>query len=277
MKTILQVRGVWLPILSVGLLLAACGSGPATTASTTTPQPTKLNGQQEYKSAQELADELTKLGHRCDMTGTSGGYFDESGRCYLGGSSGPGVVLIIYSSQSQIEKYFTEVPVEHAWLFGKNWGINCHDGEPTLCNELQAQLGGDINRAADTPPTTPTKMPPPMSADDREIANTAKRWLLEGWMLPADGGFKSMPCTDDEARVCWASYINNIAFSNGVLYLEMDTDWTQQPDGSRNDSAQNRVARLFELGPGPRLVMDNVKNVQSVDRNGVVRSSAPLK
>ena len=99
-------------------------------------------------------------------------------------------------------------------------------------------------------------------------------------MQGKDGSFKNIPCTDEDPsmyRFCWEQHINDIAYGNGVLYLEMDTDWTQQPDGALNVSAQNHVARLFELGPGPKLVMDNVKTIQSVDRNGVVRSDAPLE
>jgi hypothetical protein len=94
-------------------------------------------------------------------------------------------------------------------------------------------------------------------------------------MLPKDGSLKDVPCTDTESIVCWAAYINDITYSNVVRYLQMDTDWTQQPE--RNVSAQNHVARLLELGPDPKVVMENVKTVQSVDTNGVVRSDAPLE
>lgn len=116
-----------------------------------------------------------------------------------------------------------------------------------------------------------------MSADDQEIANTARRSLLDRFGQPKDGGFKNAGCSEDPEDLCWVPYLNTVAYSNGVLYLLMDTDWTQQPDGARNVKAQNVVARLFGNGAGPRLVMDNVKTIQSVDRNGVVRSDAPLE
>jgi hypothetical protein len=189
---------------------------------------------------------------------------------------------VIYSSDSQLDRYFTKVPSSHyAWLFGKNWGINCHDGEPTLCDELQGELGGTVKRASDEPPrtTTTTKMPPPMSAEDQEIANTAKRWLLESFGQSRDGSFKDVPCLEEDPDMmmfCWVPYINDITYSNGVLYLQMDADWTQQPDGARMVTAQNKVRNLFQRGPGPRLVMDNVRAVQSVDVNGVTRSDASL-
>lgn len=294
-------RGI-IQIVFIGLLVAGCSGGagpkppttstttkptkptPTTTTTTTPPPPAKLDGQQGYSSPQKLADELTGLGHRCDMTDDGPStYFDRAGRCYLGGSAGPETILVTYSSQAQIDTYFTKMAGhEYAWLLGKNWGINCKDGEPTLCKELQAQLGGTIKRPGDAPPTTTTstKMPPPMSANDQEVAATAKRWLLGNFGQRKDGSFKDIPCTDEDPstyRFCWVQNINDIAYSNGVLYLLMGTYWTSEDGAPRNVSAQNHVARSLENGPGPRLVMDNVKTVQSVDPNGIVRSDAPLQ
>jgi hypothetical protein len=110
---------------------------------------------------------------------------------------------------------------------------------------------------------------------DNQIADAARQYLLAGWFLqPPDGDFKNVNCRDAEA--CWAPYIDSITFSDGVLYLHMDTDWTYQPDAERNLMAQERVAAVLHLGPGPAIVMDNVRFVQAVDLSGETRSKVPL-
>ncbi len=146
---VISAKAAVITAVSLSLSLGSVLGCDSTSSDTTT-----LDGQQQYGSAQQLADELTARGHRCDMRPESGGdYFDDSGACYLGGTSGPEVVLVIYSSQSQLDDYFTEVPTtDYAWLFGKNWGINCWEGQPATCNELQAALGGTIKRASDELP-----------------------------------------------------------------------------------------------------------------------------
>ena len=98
-------------------------------------------------------------------------------------------------------------------------------------------------------------------------------------MQPPDGSFKNVPCTEENSdmmQYCWVPYINNFTYSNGTLYVHMDADWTQQPDAARMVTAQNKVRNLLQNGPGPKIVMDNVHAVQSMDRNGVTRSDAPL-
>jgi hypothetical protein len=110
---------------------------------------------------------------------------------------------------------------------------------------------------------------------DNQIADAARQYLLAGWFLqPPDGDFKNVNCRDAEA--CWAPYIDSITFSGGVLYLHMDTDWTYEPDAERMLMAQERVAAVLHLGPGPAIVMDNVRFVQAVDLSGEIRSKVPL-
>ncbi len=292
--------------IAVSVLLASvpgCGwpdsnsrsSSRTASAAPTTTSPHPRDGQQEYGSAQQLANELTKLGHRCDMTHDKRSYFDDSGRCYLGGSAGPEIVLVIYSSSinwdgsgpSQMDRYLTEMAEDHptddyAWLVGENWGINCNDDrEPTLCSELQSELGGTIKRLGDElPPTTTTKtttkLPPPMSAEDEEIANTAKRWLLEYFDQPRDGSFKNISChpdvNPDMWSYCWTSDVNGITYSKGVLYLQMDLDSTQEPDVTKMEKAQHWVRNLLWMGPGPKIVMDNVLGIQALDVNGMFKT-----
>jgi thiamine biosynthesis lipoprotein ApbE len=111
---------------------------------------------------------------------------------------------------------------------------------------------------------------------DNQIADAAKQYLLAGWFLqPPDGDFKNINCRDP--ATCWAPYVDSITFSDGVLYLHMDTDWTYQPDAERMLMAQERVAAVLHLGPGPAIVMDNVRFVQAMDLSGEIRSKVPLK
>jgi hypothetical protein len=122
------------------LVVAGCGSKAA--------EPTKLTGLQEYPSAQALADDLTKHGHKCDMEQLRGGMNStDSGRCYVNGKE---MILAIYTSQSQIDKqlafdedfYRMGKFTEYGTLVGKNWTINC--GSRAACTELQKDLGGSI-------------------------------------------------------------------------------------------------------------------------------------
>jgi hypothetical protein len=239
------------------------------TAPTTSPQPPpKLDGQQEYKSAQQIADDLTIRGHRCDMSDDGpGDYVVGAGRCYLGGSTGPEIVLTVYSSQSRIDDFFASTVTKshtYAWLVGNKWAINC--GTSALCSELQADIGGSITASANQPPPTTTTQAPPQALDE-EIADTAKRYILDG--LSPDGNFKTVPCDEEPVELCWPPHINYITYSKGMLYLHMDTDFTQQPDQILMVRAQDMVAKLLRLGPGPKIVMSNVQSVQSMDRNGV--------
>lgn len=123
--------------------------------------------------------------------------------------------------------------------------------------------------------TTATVTTAPASFDD-QIADAAKRYLLAGWFLqPPDGDFKNVNCRDADA--CWAPYIDSITFSDGVLYLHMDTDWTYQPDAARMVKAQERVAAVLHLGPSPAIVMENVRFIQAVDLSGeTTDSKVPL-
>jgi hypothetical protein len=96
------------------------------------------------------------------------------------------------------------------------------------------------------------------------MAAAATRWLLESFgEFP--GSFKDIGCPPEDPdmmQYCWMPYINNISYSDGVLYLHMDTDWTQQPDGARMVTAQNKIRNLLQNGPDPKAVMDNVHVVQ---------------
>ena len=94
------------PVIAAAALLALIGtisgcdstSGKGTRV-TPSQAPQRLDGQQEYKSAQQLADDLNARGHRCDISPSGAGeYWVDSGRCYLGGSTGPEIVLGFYSS-----------------------------------------------------------------------------------------------------------------------------------------------------------------------------------
>ena len=133
---------------------------------------------------------------------------------------------------------------------GNKWTIFC--GTRALCSELQADVGGSINASADQPPETTTATTMAEAPLDEQVAYTAQRWILEGFGQPADGSFKNVPCTDEDPdmmRYCWASYINNFTFKDGTLYVHMDTDWTQQPDGARMVTAQNTIRNLLKNGP----------------------------
>jgi hypothetical protein len=242
-------------------------------APATSPQPPpKLNGQQEYKSAQQIANDLTARGHRCDMSDDSpGDYVVGAGRCYLGGSTGPEVVLAVYASQSRIDDYFafaTPTMNTYAWLVGNKWTINC--GTRVLCSELQADMGGSITASANQPPLTTTTpaLPKPL---DEEIADSATRYIIEGFGLgsPPAVSFKDIPCDEVPVELCWPPHVNNITYSAGILYLHMDTDFKQPPDQILMVKAQNAVASLLRLGPGPKIVMSNSRSVQSMDRYGV--------
>ncbi|MGB5151173.1 MAG: hypothetical protein WBN99_14770 [Mycobacterium sp.] len=144
--------------------LAACGSNtsaPATvtvtassaqesaatnsTAPSESAAPTKLSGLQEYASAQALADDLTKYGHTCNFTPTTGAQNAvDSGNCYVNGTQ---MILGIYADQSKIDAQITFVEdvlgnnnVDYGMLAGKNWTINC--GSRAACEDIQADLGG---------------------------------------------------------------------------------------------------------------------------------------
>jgi hypothetical protein len=258
----------------------AAGSRAQTTRGAPQTPPT-LDGQQEYRSAQQIADDLNARGRQCEMTSSGGGeYTIDSGRCYLGGSAGPEIVLSVYSSQPQIDNYLAFIIPKldsYGYLLGKNWTSTCDTR--ALCDDLHAVLGGVINASANLPPGEP--VPTAAVPINEEVADSAQRWILESFGQFADSGgsFKNIPCPPEDPEMmqyCWMPYINNFTFSDGILLVHMRTDWTQQPDAARMVATQNKIRNILQNGPGPKIVMDNVRAVQSVDRNGVTRSDAPL-
>lgn len=127
-------------LVGIGALLAAgCGDGDT--------EPDKLNGLQEYPSAQALADDLTKHGHTCEFKQTAGGMNTvDSGTCVIDGKE---MVLGIYASQSQIDKQIAFIEsvlgqskMDYGMLAGKNWTVNC--GSRDACMKLEAGMGGSV-------------------------------------------------------------------------------------------------------------------------------------
>jgi hypothetical protein len=140
------------------LLCALCGSHSSNQATVTvTPssaQPSKESGLQEYQSAQQLADDLTRHGHPCNMIPQGGSFYAvDGGKCYIDGKE---TLLGIYASQSQIDQQLginellAKAGLDYGWLTGKNWAINC--GSRDACEKIAADLGGSIT-APIFPPT----------------------------------------------------------------------------------------------------------------------------
>jgi hypothetical protein len=134
----------------IGLLTSGGGSQGSKTSTvtvTSSTEPTKRSGLEEYPSAQALADDLTKHGHTCNMTPRGGDMFwVDSGECDIDGKQ---MILGIYTGQSQIDAHlqfvipaFEHAHMDYGWLVGKNWTVDC--GSRATCQKLQADLGGRI-------------------------------------------------------------------------------------------------------------------------------------
>jgi hypothetical protein len=168
----------------------------------------------------------------------------------------------------------------------------CTNQQPASTTTSTATTATTVQSTTTTTTTTtpaPAPAPAPPKPSDQQIADAAKQYLLEDLSLGQAGDFKDVECMDNAGNTedmsapdCWPPYINSITFSDGVLYLRMDTNWPdkpqldESPDGARMLKAQNKVATLIRLGPGPQIVMDNVRLIEAVDRNGMTRSKAPL-
>jgi hypothetical protein len=162
----------------IGLLTSGGGSQGSKTSTvtvTSSTEPTKHSGLQEYPSAQALADDLTKHGHTCNMTPRGGGMFSvDSGDCDIDGKQ---MILDIYTGQSQIDAHlqfvipaFEHAHMDYGWLVGKNWTVNC--GSRATCQKLQADLGGRI-----TTPLLPVMLSKIRPANPADASPPRCHWL----------------------------------------------------------------------------------------------------
>jgi hypothetical protein len=126
----------------------AQSSSPETVSVTSrSAEPTTPPGLQEYQTIQELADDLTRHGHTCDVTPM--GWVNHNvtrGKCTVDGIV---VLLSLFTSQSEIdaqlaefESLFEAIGLDFGFLVGKNWTINCRSRTP--CEKLHEDLGGSV-------------------------------------------------------------------------------------------------------------------------------------
>src|ERR1700738_3517301 len=89
------------------IALATIAAGGGMCASTHANADPNESGLQEYGSVNAFGDDLTKHGHPCAVTPLGAGVDAvQSGSCYIDGHQ---MVLSLYTSQSQIDDYFSAV------------------------------------------------------------------------------------------------------------------------------------------------------------------------
>jgi hypothetical protein len=136
------------------LTLAACGpSQSSTPAKPSSAQPTKESGLQEYQSAQQLADDLTKYGHTCVLTPTQNDFAADAGECTT--DVGP-LALSVYYRQDRLHEQLHLVAEvnrnkDYGWLVGTNWSIDC--GSRATAEKIHAEMGGSITSPIATTPS----------------------------------------------------------------------------------------------------------------------------